>query len=132
MPHYADPVEVLIAWASDFLPSENVVDELPSHLVAVLAKGPVHVVERFGGADDVPGLDIARIAWDTYALGRSGALAAAERVRRAVRMTLPGRTVMGCTFSKTATISAPTRRDYRHAQIVLFTASYQLTIHHPI
>lgn len=129
---YADVAKVLQAWAKESLACANVCTELPPNLYGVVKDGPVHVVERLGGADEVPGLDVARVVWDTYGVGRDGTQQAAERIRRAVRMSLPGRTFSGCTFSETKTISAPRKFDYRDRQIYFFSATYQLKVHCPI
>lgn len=128
MPNYPDAATLLITWAKATLGVVNACHEVPTNLVGVLKDGPIHVVERFGGADRLPGLDEVRIAVDTYGVGRDGTLARAEDFRRALRL-LQGRSLSGVAFSRVSTISAPTRRPYDSRSVVLVGATYQLTLH---
>ncbi len=128
MPNYPDAATILINWAKTTLGVVNACHEVPTNLVGTLKDGPLHVIERFGGADRLPGLDEVRIAVDTYGVGRDGTLAAAETLRRAL-IVLQGKQLSGVAFSKVATISAPTRRPYDSRQVVLIGATYQLTLH---
>ncbi len=125
---YPDPATLLVDWAKATLLVVNVCTELPTNYVQTLAAGPVHVIERFGGADRLPGLDVAHMAVDVYATTRDGAMNAANTVRRGLR-NQQGRAFAGVTFSKVATISAPTRRPFDSRSVVLVTASYQLALH---
>ncbi len=128
MPNYPDAPTLLIAWAKNTLGVTNACHEAPTNLVQTLAAGPLHVIERFGGADRLPGLDVAHVSVETYGAGRDGTLAAAETLRRAL-IGLQGRALSGVTFSRVATISAPTRRPFDSRSVVLVTATYQLTLH---
>ncbi len=125
---YPDPAKLLVDWAKTTLLIVNACTELPTNYVQTLKDGPVHVIERFGGADPLPGLDVAHMAVDVYATTREGAMTAANTVRRALR-NQQGRAYAGVTFSRVATISAPTRRLFDSRSVVLVTASYQLTLH---
>ncbi len=128
MPNYPDPAELLIAWAKATLLVVNACTELPTNYIQTLKDGPVHVIERFGGADRLPGVDVAHMAVEVYATTRDGAMTAANTLRRGLR-NQQGRAYAGVTFSKVATISAPTRRPFDSRSVVLVTAAYQLTLH---
>lgn len=128
MPNFPDAATLVITWAKDALGVTNACHQLPTNYAQTLSDGPVHVVERFGGADRLPGLDVAHIAVDTYGMGRAGTLDAAETLRRGL-ILLQGRAVNRVTFSRVATISAPIVRPFDSRSIVLVTASYQLTLH---
>jgi hypothetical protein len=128
---YPDPATLLVAWATATITGlTNACTEVPTNLVQTLAAGPTHVIERFGGTDPLPGVDVATIAVDTYAGTRAGAITAAETLRRALREQ-QGRAFAGVRFSRVATISAPTRRPFGSRSVVLVGASYQLTLHCP-
>lgn len=129
MPNYPDAATLLIHWAKEELDdATNACHQLPTNYVQTIATGPVHVIERFGGADRLPGLDVAHVSVSVYGAGRQGTLLAAETLRRGVR-GLQGRALAGVAFSRVATISAPTVRPFDSRSIVLVTASYQLTLH---
>lgn len=128
---YPDPALLLIAWAKATLDITNACTELPTNHLQALRDGPIHVIERFGGADRLPGLDVAHVAVDVYAPTRDLAMTEAETFRRALR-NQQGRAYGGVAFSKVATIGAPTRRPFDSRQIVLVGASYQLTLHAPL
>lgn len=130
MAGYVDVETLLIAWIKAKLGFVNVTDELPTNLVDLIRTDPVIVVERFGGADAVPTLDVARVDIDVYANSRSGAKTHAETIRVKVRTQLPRYVYSGSVVSKTATLSAPTvvpydsRNSVRHC-----AASYQVHLH---
>lgn len=134
MPNYPDAAALLVDWAKGSLPAPragltvNACHDIPTNLAQVLATGPCHVIERVGGADRLPGLDVATVAVDTFGEGRTGTLAAAETLRRAL-IVLRGRPLAGVMVSQVATISAPTRRRFDSRSIVLVTATYQVTLH---
>lgn len=128
---YPDPAALLVAWAKATLDVTNACTELPTNYIQTLAAGPLHVIERFGGADRLPGLDVANVAVDTYATTREGAITAAETLRRALR-NQQGRAHAGVRFSRVGTISAPARRPFDSRSVVLVTASYQLHLHAPL
>lgn len=131
MPNYPDAATLLIDWAKDVLDVVNACHELPTNYAQTLEGGPLHVIERFGGGDTVPGLDVAHVAVATYGVGREGTLHAAETLRRGL-FDLRGTARSGVAFSRIATISAPTRRPFDSRQVVLVTAVYQLHLHAPL
>ncbi len=132
MPNYPNVAQLLIGWMKANLSVVNACGRLPTNYVQTLKDGPLHVVSRFGGADRLPGLDVAHVAVDTYGVGDAETLAAAEDLRRAFRFQLQGRSVSGTAFSKVATISAPTFRPFDSRSVALVTASYQFTLHAPL
>lgn len=147
MPNYPDIETLLAAWLVDWLGAgpasptlRRVVSELPDDLFGGNAT-PCAVIERFGGYDTIPGLDIARVNIDVYCLGpdplqaREAALARGEDIRRAIRLNLTGRTLGlgGPVVSKTVVMSAPTIRPYdSRRQVRRSQAAYELRLHHPI
>ena len=128
MPNYPDAASLIIAWAKDVLDVTNACHELPTNYAQTLKDGPLHVIERFGGADRLPGLDVAHLSVSTYGMGRAGTLHTAETLRRGLH-DLQGTARSGVTFSRVATISAPTRRPFDSRTVVLVTASYQISLH---
>lgn len=145
MPTYVDAETALRDWLVEHLDvgptstrHRRVLTELPGDLFS--PKGmPCHVIERFGGADDLLGLDVVRVNVDTYATGtdpqetRAVAIARAEDVRRAIRLYLPRQTIGGAFVARAATVSAPTIRPYdSRNQVRRVQAAYQIYLHRPI
>jgi hypothetical protein len=122
---YPDVEKLLATWLPARL-SVRVVTDTPSNLAQVL---PVIQVQRFGGAETAPGIDIANIDVDVYAATRSAANTLAERARYALTLSLPGRQVGGATISRVATISGPSWRPYDNTALRRVGATYQLTVH---
>lgn len=98
---------------------------------------PCNVVERYGGADRVIGLDVARFNIDTFATGpnavaaRSAALARGHDIHNAVMRKLAGRTFYGVAVSKVGSVSRPTIRFYDSRQTLRRAQqSVQLHLHH--
>jgi hypothetical protein len=148
MPNYPNVEQLLCAWLVDVLEvsptgvHRRVLPEVPSDLVSATGM-PCHVVERFGGADVVPGLDVARINIDTFTTGgdplkaRAAALERAEDVRWVIVLRLVGKTLggptVGAVVSRVAVMSAPTIRPYDSwNQIRRASAAYEIRIHRPI
>lgn len=144
MPNYPDVEQLLCDWLADILEASptglhrRFLPEVPSDLVSSTGM-PCHVIERFGGADTVPGLDVARINIDTFATGpdpvqaRAAARERAEDVRRVIVLHLAGKVLAGASISRVAVMSAPTIRPYdSRNQIRKAGASYQISIHRPI
>lgn len=145
MPNYPDPVTALIGWLAELLGAgpesdhRRIVPEQPTDLLSAPERLPTTVIERIGGFDPHPGLDIVRVNADTYATGpdphaaRSAALARAEDVRRAVRIELPCSDMGGIWVAKTTVVAAPTIRFWdTGASIRRAQATYELTVHTPL
>lgn len=142
MPTYIDAETALVGWLAEVLDAgphglfRRVVTELPEDVFTDTGM-PCVLVERFGGADDIPGLDVVRISVDVFCTGpdplqaRAAAIARGEDVRRTIRLQLPGKTIGGTGFvSKVVTEAAPTIRPYdsRYA-IRRVQASYAIHMH---
>jgi hypothetical protein len=144
VPTYVDAESALVNWLAVILDAgptgtfRRVVTELPGDVFSNTGM-PCVLVERFGGADHLPGLDVVRLSVDVYCTGpdplqaRAAAIARGEDVRRAIRLHLPGRTIggLGGAFvSKVVTESAPTIRPYdsRH-QVRRSQASFAVYLH---
>lgn len=147
MPNYADPETALCAWFQTVLDTgptglfRRWVTELPGDLFSPTGM-PCVVVQRFGGHDPYPGLDVARVDVDVYATGtdpldsRRVALERAEDIRLIVRTRIEGARLggyVGPYVSKARVMSAPTIRpfDSRH-QVRRAGAAYELVLHRPI
>ncbi len=123
MPTYVDAETALCDWLATVLEAgphglfRRVVTELPEDVFTDTGM-PCVLVERIGGADNIPGLDIVRVSIDVFCTGpdplqaRAAAIARGEDVRRAIRLVLPGRSIGGAFVNKTTTESAPTIRPY--------------------
>lgn len=146
MPNYPDPATALITWLVAALPAgpgqllRRIVPEVPLDLLRPGNAGslPCAVIARYGGSDDVPGLDDAAIDVDVYSLGtdpmqaREAAIARAEDIRRAIRVRLPGVQigVGGPVVSRVRVISAPCIRPYDSlGQVRRAHAAYSIRFH---
>lgn len=151
MAGYANPADLLCAWFPTVLatgPGEAFarwVTEFPTDVFAPGAT-PCVVVDRFGGADAVAGLDDANVDIDVYTAGpdpiqaRSAALARAEDIRRVAhlklpgaRLTLPGPPPATATVARVRIISAPTIRPYDSRGIIRRAhLAIQVRLHQPL
>lgn len=131
MAGFADIEELLIGWAKTNLGYRYVTDERPLNLVELIRTDPAHVIERFGGADITPTVDVARVDWDVYANTRAAAKHHAEVVRAAVRTGLVGTVLGGVTVvGRVETLSAPQPAPYDSRNTVRrMTMAFQLTLH---
>jgi hypothetical protein len=146
VPNYPDPADALIGWLVTNLPAgpgealRRIVPELPLDLFRTGNAGslPCAVVSRYGGFDDVPGLDDCAIDVDVFSLGtdpmqaRTAALGRAEDIRHAIRTRLPGQQigVGGPVVSRVRVISAPCIRPYDSlGQVRRAHAAYQVRFH---
>lgn len=130
MADHVDAEQTLIDWLKAVLGYVNVTDELPTNLVDLCRTNPVIVVERFGGNDDTPTIDVARVDVDVYANSRAGAKLHAERIRTAFRTRLAGSRTATAAMGRVSTISAPTAAPYdSQASVRRFTAAYQIVLH---
>lgn len=145
MPNYPDPVTALIDWLAELLGAgadgdhRRIVPEQPTDLLSAPEHLPTHVVERIGGYDPHPGVDLVRVNVDTYATGpdphkaRTAALERAEDIRRAVRIELAGTDMGGIWVARTRVVAAPTIRFWdTGAAIRRAQATYELVIHTPL
>jgi hypothetical protein len=125
---YVDAAELVAAWLRTVLGYPNVTHELPTNLRFDM---PLHVVERFGGADQTITLDVARLDIDTFCPDRATALGHAETIRQATRTRLARWVYLArTTVAKVETISAPTIAPYdSRNQVRRATQAVQLTLH---
>lgn len=130
---YALAETVVLTWLktrlSALIPAVQFRDELPYNLTFVT---PLIVVERFGGADTVLGLDGAHIDVDVFHLTKDAAMLLAEVVRQSLRRDLPQKTIAGAVVSRVETISGPSRTPWDDAEARRVSASYRITLHHPL
>jgi hypothetical protein len=138
VPNYADPATLLLTWLAATTPStaRRWLTEPPDDMIADL---PIVVANRYSGADDLPGLDIAHIDLDVYATGpdphaaRAAALDRAEDLRRTIRRSLAGAVIAGVAVQRVRTITAPTIRPYdSRGQIRRAHQAVQMWLHRPI
>ena len=115
----------------------RIVTEVPPDMLAFGAT-PCAVLERFGGADSVVGLDNPRVNVDVFCAGtdplvaRAAALARGEDIRRAIRLHLVGTALgpFGPVVSRVRVESAPTIRPYdSRNQIRRSQAVYEIRLH---
>jgi hypothetical protein len=122
---YPNVEKMLVAWLSTNV-GVRVLTDTPTNLAQIL---PVVQVTKFGGTDQVPGIDVANVDIDVYASTRDQAAGLAERVRYQLRMVLPGQQVAGITVSRVETIIGPSWRPYDNTSLRRFGASYAFTLH---
>lgn len=147
MPSYPDIEERLCDWLAGQLPTgpdalfRRFVPEMPGDMFGSSTGTPCVVIERYGGADDLLGLDVANLNIDVYCHGpdhmqaRAAAKARGEDIRRVIRLHLVGAVLGlgGPSVSKVRTLSGPTIRPYdSRAAIRRSQASYSVTLHAPI
>lgn len=130
MAPYADAEDLATAWLKNVLGYKNVTHEVPTNLVDLLRTDPVVVAERFGGADDIITLDVARLDVDVFANSRDGAKHHSALILAAMRTRMAGYRYGGTVVGKVATVSAPTHAawDSRNA-VRRFLFSVQLHLH---
>lgn len=150
MPNYPDPIEAIIGWLALHLGAapdgehRRILPEQPADLHSAVERLPTTVVERVGGYDPHPGVDLVRFNTDTWATGpdpmwaRAAALARAEDIRRAVRVEMPGTWLGdpdngGIWVARTAVVAAPTIRPWdTAAPLRRAQATYQIVVHTPL
>ncbi len=149
MPNSPDPATAFIDWLATLLGAgpeaehRRILPEQPTDLHSAVERLPTTVVERIGGYDPHPGVDLVRLNCDTWATGpdpytaRAAALARAEDIRRAVRIELPatwlGEAENGIWVARTTVVAAPTIRFWDTAAPVRRAqATYELVVHTPL
>ena len=104
----------------------NVARQVPANLAYAL---PIHIVQRFGGADRGNWLDVARVDIDTFASSEDTAEEVAEQIRTAMRTQLVRYIHDGSAVSKVETMSAPRLLPWESGDAFRCVAAYQLTVH---
>lgn len=122
---YVDTERILVAWLSAQLAC-RVVTDLPADLEK---RVPLLQIQRFGGADVAPGLDVVSLDVDSYGPDRGSAIALAEDARAALRFELPGTQIDGAVFTRVTTIEGPAFRPYDNTALRRFGATYQIYVH---
>lgn len=138
MPNYADPATLLLTWLAAQTPAtaNRWLTEPPDDMLGDL---PIVIANRYAGADDTPGLDVAYVDLDVYATGpdpmqaRTAALDRCEDLRRVMRRSLVGKVLSGVAVQRLRVVSAPTIRPYDSlARIRRAHTSVQVWLHRPI
>jgi hypothetical protein len=130
---YADVERILVTWL-ETATGIRTVTEAPADIIEDFIQ-----VEAFGGADRNPGIDVANVDVDFYAVptatgepDRGAARDGAELVRRKMLRNLPGHVVtfdgVTATVAAVATISRPTARPWDESNIRRFHAAYRVTV----
>lgn len=147
MPAYDDPETLIVNWLADTLPAgphedfRRVVTEIPPDLFANVDNLPAVLVERFGGNDPHPGLDIVRLAVDDFCTGpdpiqaRKAAIDRGNDIRRHMVLNLANQRLGddGPWVSKVRVDQAPTIRPYDTSGAIRRAhAAYSLWLHRPI
>jgi hypothetical protein len=116
---------LLIGWLGTQIPGVRFLTDLPT---AIATQVPVVQVVAVGGPDDSNDAKLGKptISVDCFAADRLAASDLAEAVRRALRISLVGRTTGGATVTKVETISRPSWRPFDDTTIRRFGASYQV------
>lgn len=128
--NFVDIEALLIDWHKTVLGYINVSTEEPTNLVDLTRTNPVIVLDRYGGADRVPTIDVARVDISVYANSLDGAKQHAETIRAAIRTRLVHRIHGGAVVARVETMSAPMRLPYDSRNLVRRVgASYQITTH---
>jgi len=122
---YADIEELIGGWLSQACGC-RVLTDLPADLQQQV---PLLQINRYGGADVAPGLDVALLDVDAFGPDRSTAVTYAERARRALRFDLPNTQIGYSVFTQVLTIEAPSYRPYDNTDLRRIGATYRLTIH---
>jgi hypothetical protein len=93
-------------------------------------KIPLIKVERIGGVDNNPGIDVARIDVECFAGTRQEASALADRVRAGLRFDLPGYSNGAGTVLGAICFLGPTSLPaYENPKVRRFLATYEITVH---
>ncbi|HLL69019.1 MAG TPA: hypothetical protein VK453_25390 [Micromonosporaceae bacterium] len=134
MGNFVDVPDLLIDWHKTVLGYANVVEAdsttLPTNLLDLLRTDPVITIDRFGGNDVTPTIDVARVDIDCYANSLAGAKLHAGAIRTAIRTALVGHMFGGAVVLRVETLSAPTRLPYDSRSVVWrFGGSYQVRTH---
>lgn len=127
---YTSARGLLKAFLGDVIGYTNISYRLPTNAQFLATEAPLIVVDRFGGADRVPGIDVARLDVDVFSGDETAAESHAETIRQAIRIRLPGWRHSGSVVAKTETMSAPSSApfDSKH-RTFRQTAAYQITLH---
>jgi len=144
VPNYPDIETLLCDWLASKLPTgpdalfRRWVPEVPGDMFASSTGTPCVVIERYGGSDDIPGLDVARVSIDVYCAGpdpllsRAAAKARGEDIRRVISLSIVGQTLGlgGPVVSHRRILQAPTIRPYdSRAAIRRSQGSYEIRLH---
>jgi len=122
---YADVERLLVGWLGEQC-NCRVVTDLPADLEKWV---PLLQIQRIGGSDPRPGLDIVGLDVDAYGPDRGSAIELAEDARHALRFELPGTQLENAVITRVDTTEAPSYRPYDNTELRRFGGTYRVIVH---